>query len=58
MGLNLAGGKLGWDTIPQSVLFDILTNDLDAGVECTSNQFAVNARLGGGGDSLKGEEAL
>lgn len=58
MGLNLAGGELSWDTIPQSVLFNTLINDLDVGVECTISKLADNAKLSGEVDCLKGEEAL
>jgi len=45
-------------SILRPMLFNILINDPDAGVECTINKFAADTELGGAVDSLEGEEAL
>jgi len=63
MGLHLAGDRspavlLKVQSHPGPVLFNILINDLDGGVECTVSKFAGDAELGSAVDSLEGQEAL
>lgn len=45
-------------SIPGPVLFNIIVNDLDAGVECTIREPADDPKLGGAVDSLMGQEAF
>jgi len=39
------------------VLFNILINDLNVGLECVLSKFADDAKLGGAIDSVEGREA-
>ncbi|PKU41980.1 rna-directed dna polymerase from mobile element jockey-like [Limosa lapponica baueri] len=40
------------------MLFNIIINNPEAGVECTISKFADDTKLGGAVDSLEGQEAL
>jgi len=59
--------KAGWQPVTSSIprgsilgpmLFNVFINYLDAGIECTLNNFADNTKLGGAVDSVEDREAL
>lgn len=54
----LGTSSVPWGPVLGPVLFNIFTNDMDAGVECTLGKFASDAELGGAVYPLKACKAL